>query len=134
LSGSVLKAWSSTQATIATSSGEAELNALVKAAYEGLGLQSIARDVGISVQMHVFVDSSAAQSIASRSGLGRTKHVEVKYLWVQEAVSRCRFAVGRVPGDLNPADVLTKPHSFGRFADMLEPIGFHINCRDVCSA
>jgi hypothetical protein len=48
LNGSLLKAWSSTQATIATSSGEAEKNALVKAAY---GFQSIAKDVAIDVQL-----------------------------------------------------------------------------------
>jgi hypothetical protein len=88
------------------------LNALVKATCECLGFQSIARDVGICVQVEELVDSSAAQSIVLRSGLGRTKHVEVKY---------CVLRVGSVPGDRNPEDVFTKPHSFKRFEEMCEP-------------
>ena len=46
LGGGALKSWSSTQATIATSSGEAELYALAKAAAEGLGIQALAADLG----------------------------------------------------------------------------------------
>ena len=42
--GGILKTWSSTQASIAQSSGEAEYYALVRAASEALGMQSIMRD------------------------------------------------------------------------------------------
>jgi hypothetical protein len=126
LDGIALRAWSSTQATVATSSGEAELHALVKAASEGLGLQSVARDLGLELQLALFVDSSAAQAIASRSGLGKTKHVEVKFLWIQAVVASGRINIGRVPGDQNPADVLTKPHDIRRFDCMLRPVGFHV--------
>jgi hypothetical protein len=131
IDGTALKAWSSTQATVATSSGEAELQALVKAASEGLGMQSVASDLGLNLQLEVIVDSSAAQSIASRCGLGRTKHLEVKYLWVQQAVALGRFKVGRVPGEFNPADVVTKPHNVSRFREMLEPFGFKIRGRGL---
>jgi hypothetical protein len=131
--GAVLKAWSSTQATVATSSGEAELHAAVKAAAEGLGFQSIASDLGFDLKLEVVVDSSAAQSIVSRAGLGKLKHVEVKWLWIQQATSLGRLSVAWIPGSKNPADVLTKPHSADRFADMLEPVGFRVVCRDtVC--
>ena len=45
-----LKAWSTTQGTVALSSGEAEYYAAVKGASEGLGFQSACRDLGIHFQ------------------------------------------------------------------------------------
>jgi hypothetical protein len=129
LDGVALKAWSSTQATVATSSGEAELHAAVKAASEGLGFQSLAKDLGVELAVEVVVDSSAAKSIMSCDGLGKTKHIEVKSLWVQEAVGSGRISVAWVPGDRNPADVLTKPHSFESFKLRLQSVGFHIRSR-----
>ena len=46
--GHLLKAFSRTQQTIALSSGEAELYAMVGAASEGLGATAMARDFGQS--------------------------------------------------------------------------------------
>ncbi len=43
-----LKTGSSTQTTIAMSSGEAELYAVVRGASEGLGLQALADDLGVT--------------------------------------------------------------------------------------
>jgi hypothetical protein len=85
----------------------------------------------MKLSLEVVVDSSAAQSTVSRVGLGKTKHVEVKWLWVQEAVARRRLAVSWIPGEQNPADVLTKPHAVDRFESMLEPSGFRIGSREV---
>ena len=42
----VLKVWSTTQATIALSSAEAELIAAVRGTAEGLAMQSVLRDLG----------------------------------------------------------------------------------------
>ena len=41
-----LKTWSSTQAVVATSSGEAEYYAIVKGASQSLGVRSILRELG----------------------------------------------------------------------------------------
>ena len=68
--GGILKTWSSTQASIAQSSGEAEYYALVRAASEALGMQPLMRDMGWDATISLLVDSSAAKSIASRTGLG----------------------------------------------------------------
>ena len=124
--GVCLRSWSSTQATVATSSGEAELYALVKATSESLGFQAVARDLGVHFRVALLVDSSAAQSISSRNGIGRTKHVDVKYLWIQEVVRECRIAVVRVAGQSNPADILTKPHSAGRLGEVVGWVGGRI--------
>ena len=45
----LLKGWAKTQTLIALSGGESELYATLKAASEGLGIQSIASDLGISL-------------------------------------------------------------------------------------
>jgi len=122
-----LKTWSSTQASIAQSSGEAEYYALVRAASEALGMQAIMRDLGWFCKIRLLVDSSAAKSIASRTGLGKLRHLEIKFLWLQECVRRGKVVLSKVRGDINPADVLTKPKSL---EDMRLLLNF--SCLDWC--
>ena len=116
LNGTAIKTWSTMQPTIALSSGEAELTAFVKAASEGIGVQSLARDMGLELSLVVVVDSSAAVGMVNRSGVGRFLHLEVKDLWVQERVKRGFFTIVRVNGDSNPADVSTFLTGCGRVA------------------
>ena len=125
--GGILKTWSSTQASIAQSSGEAEYYALVRAASEALGMQSIMHDLGWHCKIRLLVDSSAAKSIASRTGLGKLRHLEIKFLWLQECVRRGKVVLSKVRGDINPADVLTKPKSL---EDMRSLLNF--SCIDWC--
>ena len=63
--GCCLRSWSSTKVTVATSSGEAELYALVMAAAEGLGFQAVACDLCVELRVALWVESSTAQSISS---------------------------------------------------------------------
>ena len=72
--GSVVKTWSSTQASVAQPSGEAEYYALLKAACEALGAQPLLRDMGKTTTITLWIDSSAAKGIASRTGLGKMRH------------------------------------------------------------
>ncbi len=104
----VIKTWSSTQATVAMSSAEAELFSLTKGASVTLGLMSVARDLGISLGATVHSDASAALAIVQRQGLGKLRHLQVQYLWVQERVKRGDLGVKKVDGKQNPADLLTK--------------------------
>ena len=50
---------------ISLSSGEAEYAAIVKGAYQGLGVQSMASDWGINLNVRIRSDSSAAIGISS---------------------------------------------------------------------
>ena len=104
----MIKHWPSTQKTIALSSGEAELAGIVKGAAEGMGLVSVARDLGVETQLRVCAASSAAIGIRRRSGIGRVRHLAVGQLWVQERVRAGDFDLVKWPGERNPADVLTK--------------------------
>ena len=104
----VVKSWSTTQAVIALSSGEAEYYGIVKGSSVGLGARSVLRDLGCSVRICVMTDSSAAKGMASRKGLGKVRHVEVNQLWVQQKVGSGEIELKKVEGVNNLADALTK--------------------------
>ncbi len=103
-----IRTWSKTQCTIATSSAESELYALVRASQEAMGLRTMLRGFGIAADISLKVDASAALSIVERSGLGRLKHVSVQWLWVQQAAKSKDIKYDKVPGQRNPADAMTK--------------------------
>ena len=109
--GGCLKTWSRTQKTRALSSGEAEYYSLVGGAAEGLGLQAVAMDLGWQMEVRLHSDAKAARGMAARRGLGKTRHVEVKYLWLQQAVRHKRVSIVKVAGTYNPSNHLTKPLS-----------------------
>ena len=73
----LLKSWSSNQQVIALSSGEAELYAQTKGAAQTLGLISMAAHFGNEVEGTVYSDSAAALGIATRTGLGKVRHIRV---------------------------------------------------------
>ena len=104
-----VKTYSSTQASIALSSAEAEYYALVKAGSVALGLKAMYGDLGVPVQtIDLHTDASGAKGIALRRGLGKLRHVDVHLLWLQEKTKSGEIILRKVAGTLNPADVLTK--------------------------
>ena len=76
---------------------------------EALGLQSVARDLGVELQPEVHADSSAAIGICKRSGIGKVRHLAVAQLWVQDLVRSREVRLHKVLGTENPADLMTKP-------------------------
>ena len=119
-----IKTWSTTQQTIALSSGEAELYALVKGAAQSHGIASMLWDFGIEVGCTVCTDASAAIGMVHRQGLGKTRHIDVQYLWVQKDVYDGKIAVVKVGTDANPADVLTKHLKADAVAGHLDRLGY----------
>ena len=65
-----VKTWSSTQTSLALSSGESEFNGVVRGAGVGLGYQSLLGDLGVNICLRVWTDSSAAIGICTRQGSG----------------------------------------------------------------
>ena len=103
-----MKSWSSTQAVIALSSGEAEYYGMVRGGSTGIGFRSILEDLGIKAKVRVSTDASAAKGIACRRGLGKVRHIEVNQLWLQQKVATGNIEVRKVKGEDNLADALTK--------------------------
>ncbi len=108
-----LKHWSSTQASVALSSGEAEFAGVIRGAGQGLGYQALLKDLGVTAPLRVWTDSSAAVGICTRQGLGKMRHLDTHTLWIQQAVRTRRVDLRKVDGEQNPADLLTK-HSLSR--------------------
>jgi hypothetical protein len=91
------------------SSGEAEYYSMVKGSSMGMGIKSVAADLGVIIAViNVKTDASAAKGIASRKGLGKIRHIEVSQLWLQDRVSRGEIVVTKVKTEDNLADALTK--------------------------
>ena len=42
-------------------------------------------------------------------GLGRAKHIDVQWLWLQDAVKENKLTAEKVHTEENPADLMTKP-------------------------
>merc|ERR1711994_463575 len=105
---SVLKWWSKTQPTLALSSGEAELAAIVRSTSEGLGMKAMMEEFGIKVDLVVKSDAVAAIGIVKRQGLGRVRHLAVADLWVQQKAKRGEVTYCKLDGKRNTSDMLTK--------------------------
>ena len=103
-----LKCWSRTQSIIAKSSGEAELYGAVCGTCQGLGIRSLYKDFGESVNLKLFLDANAAKGIIERRGLCKVKHIDLDNLWLQEQEMRNIGPIVKVPGTPNPADLMTK--------------------------
>lgn len=76
--GHLLRHWSSTQTTVAFSSGDAELRGIAKETAHGLGLQSIGIDFGIEMEVTIHTDSKRPRSWLPGKD------------WAGSGTSRCR--------------------------------------------
>ena len=87
---------------VALSSADAKLNASIKAAQEGLGLQNVARESGDDIEMCLRGDSSANAGILKCSGAGKVKHLSVRQLWLQEQVELKNTKISRSCKEIDP--------------------------------
>ena len=99
------------QSTIALGSGESEFYALTRGAALGLSLKSLMADWGQKYDLIVLTDSSAARGTAARRGLGKLRHAQARYFWVQERVANNDLTVKSLNTKQNLADLCTKPVS-----------------------
>lgn len=68
----------------------------------------MAKDLGYVLKGHVLGDANAALGIIHRKGLGKTRHIDTSYLWVQQVVAEKRLRFAKILGKDNPADLYTK--------------------------
>ena len=120
----IIKSWSSTQASVSLSSGEAEFYGVVKASGISLGYQALLKDLGHTLPVRVWTDSTATIGICGRQGLGKLRHVDTQCLWIQQRVRDSTIELVKVRGEENPADLFTKHlTSRQRIYDLLAMIG-----------
>ena len=99
-----LKTYTHKQKVIAKSSAEAELYVGALGASEAKGVQSMMFDMSFAVK-------PATEHILHRQGIGKLKHTDVAYLWVQDEIRSQRIQVRRIRSEENVADLGTKPLS-----------------------
>jgi len=99
------------QATVATSSTEAEFIAAVSAAKTAKYLRTVLHEIGFMqnapTKMHE--DNMAAIFVANNNRpTDRTRHMDIQYFALQQWVKAKQVILQHIPGTLNPADGLTK--------------------------
>ena len=113
------------QATIALSTCEAELMALTEAAKEVIFLQQlifelVEKDVRPT---KIMVDNqSTIKMCENPSQHQRTKHIDVKYLYVRELIQEGKITLEYVDTNANVADVFTKPTVGSRFHELTKDL------------
>ena len=121
-----MKSWTKTLPTLALSTGEAELGAIVRGVTEADGVVAILKDFGFSPTITLKSDASAAIGIVQRLGLGRVRHLAVSDLWVQQRLRSKGMDIEKVNGLDNPADLLTKSMDRSRIAKLTNLINIMI--------
>ena len=102
--------WAGCRRTRKSTSGAAIVfgNHLVQPLGPSLGFVGGLHDMGYSVNAVVEGDSAVSLGIVQRRGLGKLRHIQVQFLWIQGAVRDQLLKVRKIPGAENPADLLTK--------------------------
>ena len=97
----------------------------VSGACDGLFLKRILAFVmDCPITMRMRTDNQAARQIALKQGVSKIRHLDGRYLWVQEQIAAGEFAVGPIDGRINPADVGAKvPASQARLKALLRFLG-----------
>ena len=105
----VISSWGRTQATVALSSREAELGAIVTAACEAIGCQNTFEELGMGqLDVVISTDSKAAYDGLKKNGPGKMKHVQLKWWYLQDAIRHKMIYMKKIPGEENRSDILTK--------------------------
>ena len=108
----------------ASRSGEAELYAIGSLASEAMAAQSLLQEIlDRKIPVVIESDSSAGIAAASRDGLGGLKHVEIRFLAIQQWVKDRNVKIKKRPTEANESDVLTKHVDGGTLKRHLEALG-----------
>ena len=112
------------QSCTSSSTTEAEYVALSDACKEAIWLSRLVGDLGISHVPVINCDSQSAVALAKNPVFhSRTKHIEVRFHLVREALQDKRIDLIKVHTDDNPADALTKSLAAERFSYFMELMG-----------
>ena len=134
---------SKTQGSIAQSSAEAELYAMASGVAEAIFIKQLLSEVQEHIGIKTFdipdhhpvtnkpvpaitvlTDSTSATSLVQKMGLNRrSKHIELKFLWLQDHHKNGVIKVKRVSSLENPADIFTKNVSASTLAKHLPACG-----------
>ncbi|GJW86542.1 putative RNA-directed DNA polymerase [Tanacetum coccineum] len=98
------------QKCVALSTTEAEYMAATEACKELLWLKRFLQELGFKKQRYaVLCDNQSAIHLAKNSMFHkRTKHIDIRYHWIRDAIEDGMFELNKVHTDDNASDMLTK--------------------------
>ena len=73
----------------------------------GMGLMSVAADLGIRYNIELLTDATAVTGIARRLGICKLRHLDTSLLWIQQTVRDKEVLPTNVLGKENPGDRFT---------------------------
>lgn len=108
--GGVVSWQSRLQKCVALSTTKAEYMATTEAGKELLWLKRFLQELGFKQQRYVVLcDNQSAIHLAKNSMFHkRTKHIDVRYHWIRDAIEDGLFELNKVHTDDNASDMLTK--------------------------
>jgi hypothetical protein len=106
--GCAVLTFARTQPCLALASAEAELYGLSTVIMECKGIATFLEELGEFPMIEGHCDATAAIAIASRLGLAKLKHIEIRHLWLQDEIREGRLVLHKIDTKVNPADILTK--------------------------
>ena len=86
----------------------------------------MASDWNIQLEVRIRSDSSAAIGISNRLGLGPTRHLAVRHLWVQDKVKSKEVKLEKQDGKKNVADLGTKIQTGPTIIETMRKLGYQI--------
>ena len=109
--GATIHFGSRTQAIVALSSAESELYSIGTGAQESLHIRNFLMETILTskLQIRIHTDSTSGKSIATRIGSSKkAKHIDLKYLFIQQLVHNGILSVHKIGTLDNIADIFTK--------------------------
>ncbi|PKU65510.1 Retrovirus-related Pol polyprotein from transposon TNT 1-94 [Dendrobium catenatum] len=120
--GSTLISWSvKKQSTVAKSSTEAKYRALAAATSDVIWLKRLLNDFSApqSKPTPIFCDNVSAIALSNNPIFhARTKHIEIDHHFISDHIQRQAIAITHINSFDQPADILTKPLTGNRFANL----------------
>jgi hypothetical protein len=109
------------QKCVALSSTEAEFIAASHAVQQVMWLRQLLRDLGIPQHSPttMFEDNQSCIKMVENESLSqRSKHIDIKYRFIQDEQKKGTVALRYIPSEDNLADMFTKPLSSTRFVSL----------------
>ena len=98
------------QKCVSLSTTEAEYVAATEAGKEMLWMKRFLQELGVQQENYIiFCDSQSALHLSKNTMYhARTKHIDVRYHWIRQAIEEKSFQLQKVHTDHNTADMMTK--------------------------
>ncbi|KAJ0392560.1 hypothetical protein ATCC90586_009433 [Pythium insidiosum] len=126
IAGGAVSWMSKRQPVVAQSTAEAEYVAACEASMEAMAMTHIVSEIlpSLATKPVVGIDNSAAIVMATNPTYSRrTRHIELRWHYVRDQVQRNLLELVKVRGDVNPADVFTKPLDKAKLMMLCELMG-----------